>query len=73
MPPANQGTPADQPMEERDPEKAKCISCTRCYKAGLEGLGIGCKVERRLKEMAEGVQRHDAAEQCESKSKERRP
>ncbi|MGO9378751.1 MAG: NADH:flavin oxidoreductase [Dissulfurispiraceae bacterium] len=38
-----------------DLEKAQCISCNGCYETGLEGLGISCKVERRLKKMAEGV------------------
>ncbi len=37
-------------------EKTKCISCNGCYETGFKGLGISCKVERRLKEMPEGVQ-----------------
>ena len=36
-----------------DLERAKCISCNGCYETGLQGLGISCKVERKLKEKAE--------------------
>ncbi len=33
-----------------DLERAKCISCSGCFDTGLEGLGVSCKVERKLKE-----------------------
>jgi len=33
-----------------DTERSKCISCGGCFETGLKGLGISCKVERRLKE-----------------------
>ena len=33
-----------------DAANAKCISCNRCFKTGLEGLGISCYWERKLKE-----------------------
>ncbi len=31
-------------------EKAKCISCNGCFETGLEGFGVTCKVEKKLKE-----------------------
>ena len=30
--------------------KAKCISCNGCFDTGLEGFGVICKVERKLRE-----------------------
>jgi len=33
-----------------DLEKSKCTSCSGCYETGLQGLGISCKIERKLKE-----------------------
>jgi 2,4-dienoyl-CoA reductase-like NADH-dependent reductase (Old Yellow Enzyme family) len=33
-----------------DLERAKCISCNGCFETGLEGLGVTCKVEKKLKE-----------------------
>ena len=48
---------SDQPLEQRDLEKVKSISCNGCYETGLEGLGISCKVERKIREMAASVRR----------------
>ena len=31
-------------------EKAKCISCNGCFETGLEGSGVTCKIEKKLKE-----------------------
>jgi hypothetical protein len=31
-------------------EKAKCISCNGCFETGLEGFGVTCKIEKKLKE-----------------------
>jgi 2,4-dienoyl-CoA reductase-like NADH-dependent reductase (Old Yellow Enzyme family) len=36
--------------EGGDRARAKCISCNGCFETGLKGLGISCKVERKLKE-----------------------
>jgi hypothetical protein len=36
-----------------DTGKAGCISCNGCYETGLQGLGISCKVERKLREKEE--------------------
>ena len=33
-----------------DLERAKCISCSGCFDTGLEGSGVSCKAERKLKE-----------------------
>ncbi|MGO9570186.1 MAG: NADH:flavin oxidoreductase [Desulfomonilaceae bacterium] len=33
-----------------DLERAKCISCNGCFDTGLEGTGVTCKAERKLKE-----------------------
>jgi 2,4-dienoyl-CoA reductase-like NADH-dependent reductase (Old Yellow Enzyme family) len=33
-----------------DLERAKCISCNGCFETGLEGSGVTCKVEKKLKE-----------------------
>jgi 2,4-dienoyl-CoA reductase-like NADH-dependent reductase (Old Yellow Enzyme family) len=33
-----------------DTGNARCISCNRCFETGLEGLGISCYWERKLKE-----------------------
>ncbi len=33
-----------------DLERAKCISCNGCFDTGLEGFGVTCKAERKLKE-----------------------
>lgn len=33
-----------------DLERAKCISCNGCFETGLEGLGVTCKVEKKLRE-----------------------
>jgi 2,4-dienoyl-CoA reductase-like NADH-dependent reductase (Old Yellow Enzyme family) len=33
-----------------DTASAKCISCNRCFETGMEGLGISCYWERKLKE-----------------------
>jgi 2,4-dienoyl-CoA reductase-like NADH-dependent reductase (Old Yellow Enzyme family) len=34
-----------------DLRKSACVSCNGCYETGLQGLGISCKVENRLREM----------------------
>jgi 2,4-dienoyl-CoA reductase-like NADH-dependent reductase (Old Yellow Enzyme family) len=36
--------------ETGDLARATCISCNGCYESGLKGLGISCKVEKRLRE-----------------------
>ena len=36
--------------EKGDRDKATCISCNGCFETGLKGLGISCKVERKLRE-----------------------
>jgi len=33
-----------------DLERAKCISCNGCFDTGLEGSGVTCKVEKKLKD-----------------------
>ncbi len=33
-----------------DTDKARCISCNRCFETGMEGLGISCYWERKLRE-----------------------
>ena len=33
-----------------DTANAKCISCNRCFETGMQGLGISCYWERKLKE-----------------------
>jgi 2,4-dienoyl-CoA reductase-like NADH-dependent reductase (Old Yellow Enzyme family) len=33
-----------------DLERATCISCNGCFETGLEGFGVSCKAERKLKE-----------------------
>ena len=33
-----------------DTANARCISCNRCFETGMEGLGISCYWERKLKE-----------------------
>jgi 2,4-dienoyl-CoA reductase-like NADH-dependent reductase (Old Yellow Enzyme family) len=33
-----------------DLERAKCISCNGCFDTGLEGFGVTCKAERKVKE-----------------------
>lgn len=33
-----------------DNTNAKCISCNRCFETGMQGLGISCYWERKLKE-----------------------
>jgi 2,4-dienoyl-CoA reductase-like NADH-dependent reductase (Old Yellow Enzyme family) len=35
--------------ESGDLARATCISCNGCYETGLKGLGISCKVEKRLR------------------------
>ncbi len=37
-----------------DLRPATCISCNGCFESGLEGLGISCKVDRRLREKSRG-------------------
>lgn len=32
-----------------DTERARCISCNGCFETGVKGMGISCKVERKLK------------------------
>ncbi len=32
-----------------DLAKAKCISCSGCFDTGLEGIGVSCKAERKIK------------------------
>jgi 2,4-dienoyl-CoA reductase-like NADH-dependent reductase (Old Yellow Enzyme family) len=39
-----------------DLEKSKCISCNGCYETGLTGLGISCKMERRLRKPPPAVE-----------------
>jgi 2,4-dienoyl-CoA reductase-like NADH-dependent reductase (Old Yellow Enzyme family) len=48
---------SDQPLEQRDLEKAKLISCNGCCETGLEGFCISCKVERKIREMAASVRK----------------
>ena len=33
-----------------DSANARCISCNRCFETGMNGLGISCYWERKLKE-----------------------
>lgn len=36
-----------------DLERATCISCNGCFETGLEGTGVTCKVDRKLREKQE--------------------
>jgi len=39
--------------ESGDTDPPKCISCNGCFETGVMGLGISCKIERKLKEKSE--------------------
>lgn len=39
--------------KQGDAARAKCISCNGCFETGMKGIGISCKVERKLKEERE--------------------
>jgi len=39
--------------KQGDTARAKCISCNGCFETGIKGIGISCKVERKLKEERE--------------------
>jgi 2,4-dienoyl-CoA reductase-like NADH-dependent reductase (Old Yellow Enzyme family) len=43
-----------------DTRKATCISCNGCYETGWQGLGISCKVERKLREKGERKKEEDS-------------
>ncbi|MBM3302556.1 MAG: NADH:flavin oxidoreductase, partial [Deltaproteobacteria bacterium] len=42
-----------------DTRRAACISCNGCFETGLQGLGISCKVERKLREKGRKKKQQD--------------